>query len=180
MVHLLEALTLFLFWRVGLSILGAVAVGGLVAFLFPGIGPAAVLLSLLAGVASGLLWQARAEHKGAPRPVPEPPISRLVSFLALSLVGAVWGGLAASSTAVGWVLLALAISPFVLGPLFGALLKRSFTFRQMLFAACALLVGLLVPLAIHTAAAREASNPSIERTASSGLRPLPAAAHVKR
>ena len=148
MEHLLEILVALIAWRLVLSILLSVGVGLLIAFLFPTIGAAAVLVSLLTGIVVGMVWQSGPTRRLGP----EVRLSRPVAFLGLALIGAVWGGLGAigfGSASISFVVLVLA--PFLLAPLLGGYLGRKFSVGQLSFASCSLVIGFLAPYAMRIA-----------------------------
>lgn len=132
-------------WR---EVLGAVA-GALVALLLAGLFPsfpAAASFSLgFAGASVGVVWHiAVASAQDAASGRKAEPISAPVSFLAIALVGGLWGGLLASFAGPAWAALALLVAPCLLGPLFGRIAKRRVSPNAIAFATLASLIGLAV------------------------------------
>jgi hypothetical protein len=152
MEHLLGLIAASLLWRMIFSIFTSLSIGSLVALIFPSIGTAAVFVSLLLGVIAATVWESSAQQPAEHTALAKPLLSKPVAFVGLAFIGALWGGLAiALLNSPLWALLGLAITPFVLGAPLSAWQKRHFVLRRMLFASCALLVGLAVPLVIWLA-----------------------------
>ena len=141
---------LLLYWRMLLAIALALAIGTVVAPALPSVGPPVILGTCILGIAFGVGWQARAEDTVPATAVREAAVSKPVALLGMAFLGALWGAL--TITAIGSVLfsfIAIAIAPFLVGPLIGAILKRRFTANQLLFAACGLALGFVAPLSMY-------------------------------
>ena len=180
-MDLLEALvSLAVLWRVVVGAFAGGLAGVAVAALVPGLGSSSVLVGALLGAAGGILWLASQSSAKSLPAIQAPEPSRVVIFGAVWALGVLWGSLLSVQLGLFQSAALLAAGTPAI-----AWLSRRFTGRRVsalaqVGAVLMLWLGLAVSHVSGWATSQEASNPSIERTASSKLRLLPAAAHVER
>jgi hypothetical protein len=150
MDELLAAIFALLHWRFFLTVAGAIAFTLTLSNLFVGFTAGYCIGVVILCAAFGMCWQGRSEAgNGIATKVVEPKISRTVTFIGLSFVGLLWGGLVreflkSELLAVTSLILAVA----VVGVWYGVVLRRPFPPRTLAFSGFALLSGFLAVLIV--------------------------------
>ena len=150
MDHLLEAAAyLIQLWRMTLCIAAALVVSFVLKAFFPGLPAGALFAFVFAAGSVGVTWHIgvlSAREASAGRQVAK--ISKPIAFLAIALIGGLWGGLAESALGVTAALAATCLVPWLLGPLFATVSKQPVPVRSIAFAMVAATVGFATPHAI--------------------------------
>lgn len=151
MDQLFEAAALaVLLWRAVLGAAGGALLAYLLSLALPALSSAVWFGLVFLGASAGFIWHvASVSAREAAAGCKPLPVSRPVAFLAMALVGGVWGALAQAAWGTVAAVVVVMIAPFILGPLFGRISGERVSLSSMLFAVAALLAGLTAPYAIQ-------------------------------
>lgn len=150
MEDLFAAIWALFHWRLVLSVIGSAAITLTLSNLFLGFTAGYCVSFVILSTAFGIYWQSRSEAGiGIATRVPEPKISRPVTFLGLSFVGLIWGGLVtellkSELLTVSSLILAVA----VVGLWYDMVLRRPIPPQTIAFSVGALLSGFLAALIV--------------------------------
>jgi hypothetical protein len=146
------AAIVFVLWRLLLGALGAIGIGLLLTSLFGQFPPAAWFGVGFFGAVIGLVWHvAVLSRRAGAAGQSAPPVSPPVAFLGMAAVGGIWGSVVAGTFGDVVAAIAVALAPWLLGPLFAAIARKPVGIRAMGMASAATLVGFAVLYSIRLA-----------------------------
>jgi len=143
-------LQLAIAWRLVLGAIAGLLVALVLSLVFPYLPHGAWFLLGFLGAASGVVWHATiysSKQPGSPATLSLP--QKALMFFAVSAMGGLWGALVQSVLGTTAAIVAVLITPAILGPILGALSKEELGLSSIALATVASILGFSTPYAIN-------------------------------
>jgi hypothetical protein len=150
-VDLLElVLQLAIAWRLVLGAIAGLSVAFVLSLVFPHLPHGAWFLLGFLGASVGVLWHAIIHSSKQPTsPATLSLPQKTLMFLAVAAMGGLWGALVQSALGTTAAVVAVLITPAILGPILGALSKEKLGLWSIALATVASILGFSTPHAIN-------------------------------
>ena len=150
-MDLLEVvLQLAIAWRLVLGAIAGLLVALVLSLAFPHLPHGAWFLLGFLGAASGIVWHAIIHSSKQPAyPATLSLPQKALMFLAVAAMGGLWGALVQSALGATAAIVAVLITPAILGPILGALSKEKLGLSSIALATVASIPGFSNPYAIN-------------------------------
>ena len=143
-------LQLVVAWRLVLGAIAGLLVALVLSLVFPHLPHGAWFLLGFLGAATGVVWHAAIHSSEQLTSSTTPsPSQKALMFLAVAAVGGLWGALVQSALGTTTAIVAVLITPAILGPILGALSREKLGLSSIALATVASILGFSTPYAIN-------------------------------